>query len=172
MAKIWTESKDKYRGDFFELANAAVAQRGLGVKLFDCMAANEGIARQRVEMHNPGFEIDILRHRMPEGIHDETAWEAVLKEDPALKPFSFEHEGYKYSRQISKGPVMVDDDWIAEEDPELLSQVTFDLPWGGYVLRPLEQMDPKIINRLGKYIYNSKPRVSLSVREVKQDDAA
>lgn len=164
--KTWEAAKDEHKREFFALADADVADRGLAIKMIEMPATTEGQARERVERHYPTWLIDELRaSRIGEPVY-----EAVLRENPAYKPYTFTHEGMTYGRQISKGPVMLDDEWLAEDEPALYTQVTFELPWGDIIPLPVDQIPEDLVGRLTKYIYMGKPRASLSApRPVKEE---
>lgn len=161
------KEKNDRKEDFFLLANAALIERGIAMKVIDIEAASEEQARERVTRHHPGWIIDLARpHRIHPGI-----FEVIVAEDPSKKSFSYEHEGVKYARQVRKGTVMVDDEWLMEDDPELYEAITFELPWGARVTRPIESLDKMVIAQLSKYIYNDEPRVSLAApRKVKEEE--
>lgn len=165
----WKEAeadKNARKDEFFALADEAIYSRGVQVKIIDVEAPSEAAAVERAKLHYSAWRLELSRpHRWKAN-----TYEVILWEDQSYKPFSFEHEGIKYSRTVSKGPVMVDDDWLAD-DPELHEAVTFALPWGT-IMRPLETLDAELIGRLSKYIYQGLPRVSLSApRPVKTEDA-
>lgn len=160
--RAWKEaeaSKNECKDRFFALADEVLRKKGLAFTMVDYPAKDEGDARERVELHHPGWEIQELR-RKP-GNHP-GIWQAVIIENPTYKPFVFEHEGVKYARSARKGDVMVDDDWLRDEEPELYEAVTFELPWGERVTRPVSTLDAELIGRLTKYIYNGKPRMALA----------
>lgn len=158
--------KNKCKDRFFALANEALASKGLAFTMVEYPANDEADARERVLLHHPGWMIQELRpHVVKPGL-----WQAVIIEDPAYKPFSYEHGGVKYARQVSKGTVMVDDDWLRDENPELWETVTHELPWGEHVIKPMTLLDAETIGALTKYIYNSAPRASLAApRPVKEE---
>lgn len=161
------QAKDQYRDEFFRLADEAIKRQGLALKLVDITAPSEEIAIERAKRHYPGWLIDTHRpHRIIEG-----QYEIVLIEDPSLKPHEHEYEGVKYARTIRRGSVMIDDEWLKEEDPELYEEVVYVLPWGATVMRPVETLDKEAIGRLSKYIYNDKPKVALSApRPIKEEE--
>lgn len=163
----WKEAgteKDLAKDKFYELANEAIVERGLATKAVVIDAPAEGLALRRARQHNPGWNVQSLRRESP------GTYAVVLIEDQALQAFSYEHEGRKVSRQVSRGSVLIDEEWLAEADPELLTKVTVKLPWGVLVPRPLESLDHQTIAALTSYLYNDKPRMSLSVRAVKSDE--
>lgn len=156
--KSYEGAKNDYKTEFFEHADVEVAKMGLALRMETYEAATELAAVERALLHHPGWLIDTARpHRHKAGV-----FEIVLKEDPALMPFSIEHDGVKYSRQISRGSVLVDDDWLQAENPELYEAVTFALPWGDRITVPVEHMPKEILALLTKYIYNARPTVRLA----------
>lgn len=164
--KSWEKAKDRYKDEFFELITEQLSELcGQPVRVRTYPGKSEAAARIRALLHNPGWLISSTRPSE----HPELGWDFVMNEDAALLPFAIVVEGVKYGRSVAKGPVMVDDDWLAEDDPDLYTEVTYKLPWGVVITRPIETLSAETIARLGKYIYNGKPRVSLAVREVKPD---
>lgn len=164
--KTWEAAKEEHKLEFFALADIEVADRGVAIKMIELPAADEAQARARVERHHPAWLIDELRPTR----NGDGNFQAVLRENAALKPFSFTHEGMTYARQISKGSVMLDDEWLADEDPALYAEVTFELPWGDIIPLPIDQISQELVGRLTKYIYHTKPRVSLAApRAVKEE---
>lgn len=162
--------KNGFKDDFFRLADDEIRERGLAIKLVDIPGNSEGQARERVQRHYPEWDITELRpSRVSEQGRD--MWEAVLIENPSLKPFSQVLDGIKYARQISKGSVMIDDEWLGAEDPGMYMQVTYQLPWGDVIPLPLDELPKDLIGRLTKYIYTTPPRASLAApRRLKTEE--
>lgn len=73
------------------------------------------------------------------------------------KPFEFvnESDGFLYSRQISQGAPSLDDEKLRKEDPELWEEITH-VPEPERVLKPLEELDPDQIAKLGNYLVPGK----------------
>lgn len=73
------------------------------------------------------------------------------------KPFEFvnESDGFLYSRQISQGAPSLDDEKLKREDPELWEEITY-VPEPERILRPLEELDPDQIAKLGDYLVPGK----------------
>lgn len=168
--KQWKEhekAKEKYKLEFFALANEQLRRRGLALKLVEISALSEESAVERAQRHYPTWTIDTHRpHRVLKDVY-----EIVLMEDPTKMAFSEEHEGVKFSRSVAKGPVLVDDAWMQEEAPDLYAAVTFELPWGDRIMKPVDKLDAELIGALSKYIYNDKPRISLGApRAVKTEE--
>lgn len=163
--KAYGADKDQHREEFFTYADEALVSQGLAMKLVTYPAADEEVARVRAALHNPGWTVEEARsHPGQEG-----NYEIILQEDPSLQPFSHEVDGVKYARQVSRGAVMIDENWLSEDDPELFEQVVYILPWGGYVVVPPHELSAEHLSRLAKYVYNDKPRVQLTVRPVKAE---
>lgn len=163
--KKWGKDKEANRKAFFGLADEEVKKQGLALRLETCEAESMDAAEARVLLHNPGWKTDTKRpHRV-----EKDTYEFVLIEDPSLKAFSYEHNGVKYARQVSKGSVMLDDEWLKEDDPELYELVTFALPWGERIAVPVEHLQEPLLRKLTKYIYTGDPKVVLAPpREVKE----
>lgn len=166
--KGWEAAKEALKKEFFELADEAVGARGLAVKMIDMPAQDEQDARERVERHYPAWKIQELRLKRSNEVN---MWEAVLIEDPSLKTFSYEHDGVKFGRTISRGSVMIDDEWLKVADPELYEQVTYPLPWGDRITVPIEMLETATLGRLTRYIYNSRPRASLAAPRAVKDES-
>lgn len=159
--KKWEEAKNRFKEEFYELANASLIELGLMERVVRYPGSLEK-ARERALAHNPGW-------KLLEGERQNTfgEWVFVMVEDPTYKPFAYETEGVKYAREIRRGTVLIDDEWMQEEDPDLYKLVTFELPWGERIMRPLERMG-ELLPALQRYIYNDKLKVTLAPpREVK-----
>lgn len=163
--KQYEGRKNEYKNDFFALADKALKGQTLATKVVEVEAETLAQARARVERHHSAWLIGLVRKTY------EGRFEIVLNEDPSLKPFSFEWEGVKYARTVSRGAVMIDDDWLAEAEPDLYEQVTIALPWGDRMAIPVEHLPAVVIGRLSRFLYNAKPTARLAApRPVKAEE--
>lgn len=167
---LWKEHeayKNEYKDEFFAHADRSIEKAGLALKLVTLVAPSHEKAIERVKRHNPTWRISESR-KHPE---IEGTFEIILEENPRYQPFTHEYEGVVYSRRVAKGPVMIDEEWLMEEDHELFLSACFELPWGQVVVRPIESLDAETIARLSKYIYNDKPRVTLAPPKAVKEDS-
>lgn len=156
------KEKTELRAKFFELATEKAAQEPLAERYAVVPAENEEQARERIARYYSGFRIDAIREVT--GVGD---WEAILVEDPELKPFSVEVEGKVYQRQIRSGSVLLDDERLKEEDLELYESITTQVT----VVKPLDDLDQDTLAKLSDYIYTGKPSVALPApKEVRENE--
>jgi hypothetical protein len=153
------KAKDKDKARFWSLITAeASTSFPLDEALFEVVGAGltEQQARERAEKYNPRFAVDMIREV-------EDGWEAIMVERPEFVPYTFVNveDGMVYQRQVVPGGQLLDDDRMREEDPDLYEEVTFELPWGDRIVRPLDALDPRTLADVQGYIYRGKPSVKL-----------
>lgn len=88
------------------------------------------------------------------------------------EPFEYvnKQDGMIYSRQISKAAPSLDDDRLREEDPELWEQITY-IPEPQRTLRPLEDLSPEQLAKVGEYLVAGKVTTKLSApKKAKPED--
>lgn len=152
--------KAKLRTRFFDKATEQERQGSLGERYAVVPAQDEKQARERIARYYSGFTISAIRET-------DGDWEAILVEDPALVPFSIEVDGYIFERQIRSGSVMLDDERLKEEDPELYESITRQVT----VVKPLDDLDKETLAKLASYIYTGQPSVALPApKEAKPED--
>jgi hypothetical protein len=156
---------------------------------------SEEDAREEFVKRHPGWNVEELRV-CSEG------WEAILVEDITLAPFTYvnKDEGMVYQRQVVSGSIMLDDERLQADDPELWNLVmeipnrqiienvmyecgqepedlsaALDTLWTNYngprTLKPLETLDDEVLARLSDYIYEGRPTVKLAApRKAKAEE--
>lgn len=79
-------------------------------------------------------------------------------------------DGFVYTRQISKGAPSLDDERLREEDPELWEEITY-VPEPERTLKPLDDLTPEQLARLGDYLVAGRQTVKLGApKKVKPED--
>jgi len=114
------KSKKALRTEFFDAATQEINPTSLVQDLLEVEAEDQVEVEAYVVKHHPAFEIDEVRkHPEKEGFY-----EVIIIERPEFVPYSIDHDGWTYRRQINKGDVFVDDDRMRDEDENLWIQVT------------------------------------------------
>lgn len=172
--KEFEKHKEKFRKEFFEKATKECA-KDVAEKLAQWYSpCEESEARKQILKYNPGWLVMAIRTAFFQ-VNDERipGWEAVIEEDPAFKAFVYVNETDErvYKRSVAQGPLLLDDERMEVEDPELLSEVSFVLPWGDRVLMSLETLNPQTTAAVAPYLYRGKPKVKLDApRKAKPED--
>lgn len=169
--KIEEKAKNDDKEEFFALATEACISRGLRTQ-WVLIDLNEEAPSTTVEhviaREHPLWEIE----ERPLGTLDGT-YHVVLTENPDLKAFTYVNvdDGMVYSRQISQGSLMLDDERVQLVDPALWEEIIYELPWGAVTVRPIETLPAEIVARLQKYMYTGKPTVKLAApRKAKPEE--
>lgn len=163
--KSGEKAKNKFRDQFFDAVNATVAEGNLAEKYASVNAPDESAARDRLRKQNPTWLIYELR----QGEGD--LWEAVLTEDPSYVPFTYVNKelGLVFHKQVSSGSAFIDDERLAEEDPELYEAVTY-VPEPERQLKNLEDLPPELLAKIADYIYEGRPTVKLTAPRKAKDE--
>lgn len=163
--KAAEKEKDKFKKEFFKLATEAV-EDSLAEQVVDVgyRGMPEVDARNLLANGYPRWTVTDIRV-------SSDGYEAILKENPALKKFSFVNaDGLMYERQVSVGSPIIDDEALQIQDPELYERITY-VPEPERVLRPLEELDADDLSALGQYIYDGKATVKLAApRKAKTEE--
>lgn len=131
--KAGEKEKEKQRKLFFTAIEEDIEKNGEPaddlVVVVGCASDTQAI--EKAEKEYPGWIVEAVRpYEDPEKLHPELegegvgAWECIISEDPKYMPFSVEYEGFVWKKQVSEGSQMLDDERLAEEDPELYKRVT------------------------------------------------
>jgi len=162
--KSGEKSKNKFRDDFFQAIEDEVSSSPMAEKIATIGAADEASARSLLSKQYPSWTVDEIRET--DGVY-----QAILVENPQYVGFTYVNKdlGLAFQKQVSSGSVFVDDERLAEEDPELYEQVTY-VPTERK-LRDLESLPSELIAKLSEYIYEGKPTVKLAApRKVKEEE--
>jgi hypothetical protein len=174
--KTYEKEKNADKDCFYELADEELAKEPVAEN-YDCMVIldgdTEGDVLDRIRRFNPGW--DISEHRLSDADNERYEVEAILVEDISLKPFTYVNRELDppmvFKRSVSAGSPMLDEVFLQRADPKLWEEVSFETPWGERIMPPLTVLDSKLVSRIQKYIYNGKPKVSLSPpREAKTEE--
>lgn len=162
--KSGEKAKNKLRDEFFEAVLAEVESRSRAEKYASVSAKNEADARDKLNKQHPTWEIEEIRQ-------NENQWEAVLVENPKYVAFTYVNKdlGLVFQKQVSAGSIYIDDERLAEEDPELYEQVTY-IPEPQRELKQLETLPPDVLAKLTDYIYEGKPTIKLSAPRKAKDE--
>lgn len=118
--------KDEARKEFFGLATEALRETTLAEEVVELPAKSLESATDLFEKKYPGWIVEEVRVHPDKDGH----FEAIISENPELMAYIFEHDGWRYKRQVTKGSVYVDDERLREEDPDLWEEVT-EIPYKG-----------------------------------------
>jgi hypothetical protein len=152
------KEKNSRKDEFFQRVTELCREREPEEKLVTTgswgIGMSEDKAIRRLEKYHPRFAVDEIRPT-------DEGFEAIMVERPEFMPFVYVNveDGMVYQRQVVDGPVLVDDTRLRDEDSELWEIVTFTLPWGDTIVRPLEDLEPADIADLQPYMYRGKPTV-------------
>lgn len=176
--------KDKLRKEFFESISNELSQKGLAQKSVTVEANSLEEAQDLVEKQYPSWSI-VSGNEAP------GEYQYLLEENPEFLPFSIEHDGYTWARQIRSGSVYIDDERLEKEDIDLWWEAT-EFPMEEFILcllyeaqypaeevepliavvaerfglkrqiKSLESLDPETLAKLQKYMYEGKPSVALA----------
>jgi hypothetical protein len=172
--RMWKKNekgKDTLKGEFFNLATEEIIKRGsLDTKTVVMKGPTEEDVRTRIPHYYPIFEVVEIKPNNQDG------WfSIILRELPEFKPFTYvnvEDEAV-YQRIVSSGSINLDEERLAEEDPELYTEVTFQPPTPPRELKPIDELTSQQLAELNDYIYESKPTVKLAPpRKAKPEEIA
>lgn len=127
--------------------------------------ASEDQAIGLLEEYNPRFEVDALRPT-------DEGWEAIMVLRPEFMAFTYVGRdlGMVFQRQIVPGSPVLDDARLANDEPDLYAKVTFELPWGGTIVRPLDALEPQTLALVQNYVHEGKPTVKLAAPRPAKDE--
>jgi len=156
--KAFEESKNEEKDEFFARATALAAEGELAEQLVEVWAKSEASAVERLEKYHPRYAVDEIRLAEANDV-DGGLFEAIMVERPEFKPFSYVNAQDRrvYSRQVQDGAILLDEERLKVEDPSLYQKVTFELPWGQTIVRPLDKLDADDLAALQPYVYRGKP---------------
>lgn len=158
--KFAEKEKNKFKDMFFAYATErSGASEEVLVTVYG-RGISEADAIERAEKYNPRFGVDVIRP-------SKDGWEAIMVTRPEYTSFLYVNGDANvsprmvYQRQVVDGPPLLDDERMAADDPDLYAEITFELPWGERVVRPLHSLDASTLMRVQGYIYKGKPTVKL-----------
>lgn len=161
--KTWKSgetSKDNLRKDFFQSVTDRYANsKGeLEERYVVVDGTDLDVAEAKLRQKYPRW--DILDIRVDEGYPDR--FEAIIVERPEFKPYTFVNptDGMVYTKQVSAGSIYVDDERLAQENPDLWEKVSY-VPEPERQLRSLDDLAPDVLAELAEYMYEGPPKVSL-----------
>jgi len=163
--KSGEKAKNKLRDEFFEAVDSQITNGNLAEKYSSVDAPDELSARDRFKKQNPTWVITEIR----KGEGD--VWEAALTENPEFVAFTYVNKdlGVVFQKQVSSGSVYIDDERLAEENPDLYEDVTF-VPEPERRLKDLESLPPNLLAKLADYIYEGRPTVKLAAPRKAKDE--
>jgi hypothetical protein len=148
------KEKDAAKREFFELATTE-----LGSEL-----PEQSVEHVEAETEEEALRIAqrlFHRHLVKDVREDEEGWHVILEEDPELREFTYinRSDGYVYKRSISEGAPSLDDQGLAQEQPELWEAITHEIT--RRELRPLEDLTPEQVQALRPYLTMPRPQPRL-----------
>jgi hypothetical protein len=167
------EYADKLKVDkkeFFEWCTEQVKAEGdLAEKLVEMRwydGEDQSSVVERIERHYPGWTIDAWREVAREAL------EAILVEDPAAKSYTYiSDQGRVFTRKAVSGSVLVDEEWMLLDNPDLYNEITFELPWGERTMPPVETLTAKQAAAIQKYLYKGPGKVQMAApRDAKPEE--
>ena len=181
------KAKNKLKDEFFEAITAYLAANETQAEdLLYIEAGSPEEAKEFAVKLRPGWIVEDWRDHPTEA----GAYEVIVVEDPAFQPFTIEHDGKVWGRQITAGATFVDTDRLEEENVDLWMEVTAypmedflrDLVYEAgkdtdevdphimqvaerheinRVLKPLASLEPEMLAKLQPYVLEGKPSVKL-----------
>lgn len=161
----------KSRGEFFERATEQCVDETLARKTIRLVADDQAMVEAHIEREYPGWVIIQTRETDPEDGDVSAAWEAIIEEDATLKPYKYVNPelGLVFERQIRQGSVMLDDERLKEEQPELYEKITEETR----VVKDFDTLDEDTVAAVQPYVYRGKPTVALPApRKAKEEELA
>lgn len=113
--------KNKLKTEFFDSITEHLKASDSAAEDLVTVEANDAQeARETIEKLRPTWIVEDLR----EAPDREGFWEVILVEDPAFMPFTIEFDGQVWGRQIAEGSMMLDDDLLQVEKPDLWKRIS------------------------------------------------
>lgn len=146
--------KDEYREEFFRQVSEKLKEEVAPQIIAEFPTEDEEEALRMAQRQ-------YVRHRVVSSAPMEGGYQVVLEEDAELRPFTFlnKEDGQVYQRIVSEGSPSLDDEALAEEQPELWEAITNEVTTRE--LKPLEELTPEQVAELQKYITMPKPQMRL-----------
>lgn len=163
------KNKNKYKDEFFRMAVEALKEETLAEKVVEVKTQYQNRAIEIVGQRYPEWEIVSPRDNVRPHPDKPGYYEVIIRENPYYKPFSIEHNGKIFQRQIVAGSALLDDERLQEENPELWEKVTF-VPEPERQLKDLDELDPTTLAELQEYMYQGKPQVKFPAPKVVKED--
>lgn len=166
--EVWKNSekaKDSLKRKFFDKINEALREEVPRQVVQQVEAQDEEEALRIAQRMYPRFK---TLDAQPD---DEGKWNLVLEEDPELREFSYlnKTDGKVYQRIIAEGTPSLDDDGLAEEQPDLWDAITTEVTTRE--LKPLEELTPEQVAAIQPYITMPKPQTRLGApRRAKEEE--
>lgn len=157
--------KDKLKRQFFDKINEALKEEVPRQVVQQIEAQDEEEALRIAQRMHPRFR---TLDAQPD---EEGKWNLVLEEDPELREFSYlnKTDGKVYQRIIAEGTPSLDDEGLAEEQPDLWDAITDEVTTRR--LRPLEDLTPEQVAAIQPYITMPKPQTRLGApRRAKEEE--
>lgn len=115
------KTKNKLKTEFFDAITKYLKENGEQAEdLIYIFAKSPDEATELAQKQHPGWVIEDWRDHPTEP----GAYEIIIKEDPQFQPFTIEHDGYIWGRQVAEGSTMLDDERLQVDNPDLWKSVT------------------------------------------------
>lgn len=124
-----SKKPDEYIGlrqEFFDAATSSIQEDELATKTILLDEWTDEL-KNRVVKYHPGWEIISAREA-------DDGFKVIVRENADLKQVTVEYDGYKITKQIRSGTVMIDDDRMKNEDPDLYESITTWPDWLYFIL--------------------------------------
>lgn len=164
----WKDSekeKNKLREEFFELASQSFDDNTRATKVVHVGKIGTYDAAREYAIHkNPFWTVTEIHL-------EEDEYFVRMEEDFTLKPFAFvnQEDGMVYQRTVVEGEVLLDDERMKVEDPELWKEITVEKVVEEIL--PFEELRPETLDKLSEYLYQGKPTVKfLAPRAAREDE--
>lgn len=169
--KTGEADKEKHRKEFFAAATAEASERTLAQKTVpveDEDVATEEEARAWLARHYPTWRV------LDFDFNDDGDYlEALIEEDPQYmeRVFVNPQDRKVYTKSVSVGSPLLDDDRLREEDPDLWERITEEPPPPPRRLLPSEKISAEDLAAMEEYMYPGKPQVKLlAPRDAKDEE--
>lgn len=164
--KLAEKTKDRAKREFFNAVNEKLSEE-ISQQVIEKVEASDMEEALRVGQRRfPRFRV--VDCQQPEG---DDYWHLILEENPELKEFSYlnRSDGQVYQRIIAEGSPILDDEGLAEEQPELWEAITTEVTTRE--VRPIEDLTPEQVAALQPYITMPPPQTRLGApRKAKEEE--
>jgi hypothetical protein len=168
-AKTTAEGKlKKNRSEFFERATEECSDESTLARKTVEIWGPPSQHQEYIEREYPGWII-IEGKELEDSTNEDEHYDVIIQENPELKPFKFVHPelGMVFERQVRQGSVMLDNERLKYEDPELYKRVTEEVR----VPVDFDTLDEDTVAAVQQYVFRGKPTVALPApRKAKEEE--
>lgn len=157
---------EKARDEFFAYATEQVDDPDLLAR--KTVQTTNGLLAGLVQVAKDYPEWRVLTSEQ-EDADDPHTWNHLLEENPKFKSYVYADPdlGLVFERQFRSGKIVLDDERLKKENPELYDEVMEMVPQP----KDFDKLDDETLADVQQYVYREKPTVALaSPRKAKEED--